>query len=139
MGRTAPSRIGFEKLADVPRSRQWSGFCFAVSDDRGDDQVGIVEGSATGVRKHVAEFASFMDRARRFGRAVTADAAGKGKLLEELPQSLGVFALVGINLRVGSLQVDRTENARSAMPRSGQKDHIEVVFLNQPVQVNVSK
>ena len=128
-----------QKFVDVPGSGQRSGFGLAVADDGRDDQVGIVEGRAAGVRQHVAEFAAFMNRARRFGSAVTADAARKGKLLEELPQSAHIFALVGVDLRVGALQIDRAEHAGSTMPRPGNKDHVEVVLLDQPVQMSVDK
>ena len=90
-----------QELVDVPGSRQRAGFRFAVAHDGGDDQVGIIKGGAAGVRQHVAEFAALMDRARRLGRAVAADAAGKGELLEELAQPVFVLALVRIDLRVG--------------------------------------
>ena len=45
---------------------------------------GIVERGAEGVRDAVAELAALVDRARRLRRAVAADAAGEGELLEEL-------------------------------------------------------
>ena len=128
-----------QELVDVPGSCQRARFRFAVADHRRDDQVGIVERSAAGVRKHIAEFAAFVDRAWRFGSAVAADAAGKGELLEELAQACLVFALVGVDLGVGALQVDRAQNAGSAVAGSGEKDHVQVVLLDQPVEVNVGK
>ena len=88
------------------------GFRFPVADYRRDDQVGIIERGAAGVRKHIAEFAAFMNRARRFRSAVTADAARERELLEELPQSGCIFALVGVDLGVGALQVDRRRERR---------------------------
>ena len=64
---------------------------------------------------------------------------GKENCLKNSCSPSVVFALVGIDLGVCSLEVDRAENAGSAVPRSGEKDHVQVVFLDQPVEVNVGK
>jgi hypothetical protein len=124
----------------VPGGRQRAGFRFAIAHHRGDDQVGIVERRAAGVREHVAQFAAFVDGARRFRRAVAADAAGKRELLEELahPGSL-VLALVRIDLRVRAFQVARRQHARRAVSGAGHEDHVEIVFLDQPVQMDVGE
>src|SRR6476619_1939153 len=74
---------GIEKLVDVPGSSQWTSFSFAITDHCRDDQVGIIERSAARVRQNITQLASFVDRAWRFGSAVTADATGKRKLLEK--------------------------------------------------------
>src|ERR1700733_9842459 len=79
----------------------------------------------------VAKFSAFMDRPRRFGSAMTPDASRKRKLPEEFPQPLRILAFFRIHLRVGSFEVGRTENARSAMARARQKDHVQVVFLDE--------
>jgi hypothetical protein len=70
---------------------------------------------------------------------MTANAAGEGELFKELPQALFVFALVGVNLGISSLQIYWTKHTRGAMPRSGEEDHVEVVLLDQAVQVSVDK
>ena len=69
----------------------------------------------------VAQFAAFVDRAGRFRRAVAADAAGEGELLEELAQAVFVFALVGIDLGVGAFEiaVGRARRARRGRGRRG--------------------
>src|ERR1700752_1607543 len=91
------------------------------------------------MRQHIAELSAFVNRSRRLRRTVTPDAAGKGKLPEELPQPLDVLALFRIDLGVGSFEVSWTENARRAMPRTGQEDHVEIVLLDEPAQVNIYK
>ena len=45
---------------------------------------GLSKRSSAGMRKHVPQFASFVDRTGSLRRAVTADAAGKRELFEEL-------------------------------------------------------
>src|SRR6266436_4767064 len=96
---------GIQKLVGVEGGGQRSGLRFAVSHDNGDDEVGIVEGSAEPVRQAIAEFAAFMDGAGRVGRAMTADASWKGELFEEFLESGFGLALIGINFRVSSLQI----------------------------------
>jgi len=70
---------------------------------------------------------------------VAADVAREGKLLEEALHPFIVFALVGIDLAVGTLQVNRTENARSPVARTGHEDHVQVVLFDQPIAVNVGE
>jgi hypothetical protein len=63
----------------------------------------------------------------------------KRELLKEFAKALKVLALVGINLRVGPFQIRWTQNARRAMSRAGKKDHVQIVFLDQPIQMDVDK
>ena len=58
-----------EELVRVPAVGERAGLGLAVADHAGDDQVGIVEGRAVGVRQRVAELAAFVDRAGRLGAA----------------------------------------------------------------------
>src|SRR5215831_8497072 len=130
---------GVQELADVPGGRQRTSFRLPISDYRRHDQAGIVEGSAAGMREDIPELASLMDRARRFRSTVTADAARKRELLEELLQPGRILALLGVNLGVGTLQVHRAQDTWSTVPRTSQEDHVQVVFFDQSVQVNVNK
>ncbi len=96
---------GVQKFADVPRSGQRSSFGLSIPDDRGDDQVRVVERRTAGMREHVAQFASFVDRTGSLRRAVTSDTAREGELFEELAQAEFILALFGINFGVGSLEI----------------------------------
>ncbi len=53
-----------EELVAVPAGGQRAGLGLAVADDAGDDQVGIVERGAEGVRERVTELAAFVDASR---------------------------------------------------------------------------
>ena len=128
-----------EKLVDVPRRRQRSGLRFAIAHDGSDDQLRIVEGRAAGVRQNVSQLAAFVDRSRRLGRAVAANAAGEGELLEELAQAFVVLALLRIDLGVRSFEVPRAEHAGRAVSGAGEEDHVEVVLLDEPVEVDVDE
>src|SRR5579872_4391325 len=68
---------------------------------------------------------------------MAAYATGKRKLLEEFAQAFGVLAHLGIDFGVSSFQVCWTEDAGSAMAGAGEKNHVEIEFLDEPAQVNV--
>src|SRR5271157_561133 len=123
----------------MPGSRQRPGLRLAISNDSSNDQLGIVESGATRVGQHIPKFTALMNRAWRFGSAVAPDASGKRKLLEELAQPFEVLTLVGIHVRVRSFEITGAQNAGCTVSRAGKKDHIEVVFLDQPVEVNIDK
>src|SRR3974377_2166452 len=80
-----------------------------------------------------------MDRPRGFGGAVAADAAGKGELLEERTHPFYILALVRINLRIGTLQIDRRQHTRRAMAGASQEDRVEVVLVDQAIEMNVDE
>ena len=79
-----------EKLVRMPGGRQRPRLGLAVADDTGDDEIGIVERRAEGMRQGIAQLAALVDRARDIGRAVARDAAGKGELLEQALHARGV-------------------------------------------------
>src|SRR5271156_5621550 len=149
MGKTAPSRAGFKNLlmchevasgpvSDSPsRGSERSGFRFAITHRRGNDQLWIVESGATGVGEHIAELSAFMNRSWRFRSAVAADSAGERELLEELAQAVNVLAFLGINLRICPLQIRWTQDPRRAVTRAGEKNHVEIVLFDQPIQMNI--
>src|SRR5262249_27015036 len=128
-----------KKFIDVPGSCQGSRFCFAVTDYGGDNQVGIVKCGAAGMRENISKLSSFMNRTGSFRGAVTTNAPRKRELLEKLAHALLVFAFVGIDLGIGTFQVDWTENARGAMSRAGKVDHVQVILLDQPIEVDVDE
>ena len=68
---------GVEEFVGVPGGGERAGFGFAVADDAGDDQIGIVEYGAEGVADGISEFAAFVDRAGTFGGDVAGNSAGE--------------------------------------------------------------
>jgi hypothetical protein len=75
----------------MPRGRQWSGLCLAISNNDAHNEVGIVERGAKGVRDAVSQFASLMNRPGNLGRAMTPKLARKRKSAEELQQTCFKF------------------------------------------------
>ena len=52
----------------MPARGQRSGLRLAVTDGTSHDQFGVVKGRSVGMAQCVAQFAAFVDRARRLGR-----------------------------------------------------------------------
>ena len=127
---------GIEELVRMPRGRERPGLGLAVTHDAGDDQIGIVERHAVGMRETVAKLAAFVDRAWRFWRDVAADVAREGELLEELLHPFRVLALVRIDFGVRPFEIRRPQHARRPVARSGHENHVEVVLDDHSVQVH---
>src|SRR5262249_12896343 len=94
--RPVPRRI--EEFVGMPARRQRSSFRFAVADDAGNDQIGVVERRSVGVRDGIAELAAFVYRTWRLRRRVARDAAGERELGEQALHALFVARNVRINL-----------------------------------------
>src|SRR6185436_9858322 len=71
-----------EKLVRMPARREWAGLRLTITDDCGDDEIGIVVGRAERVAERITKFAAFMYGTWCFRRDVTGNAARKGELFE---------------------------------------------------------
>src|ERR1700730_10434752 len=80
-----------------------------------------------------------MDGAGRFRSTVAADTARERKLPEKLLQSNDVFALVGIDLGIASVQIYRSEYTRCAMAGTGYVNHVQIIFFDNAVQLRPHK
>lgn len=123
----------------MPTGRQRPGFGLAVSDNATGQQIRIVEDRPVRVRDGVPQFSAFVDRARSLRGGVAWDSSGERELLKEFPHSVFVLLNVGIELSVGALEIGIGDDSRSAMAWSSDVDHVQTVFLNDPVEMNVDE
>src|SRR5229473_2623278 len=72
-------------------------------------------------------------------RSGLSKAAPKGELREEAFQAGLVRRNVGIDLAVRSLQVSIGDYPRSAVAGAGDVDHVQIMFFDDPVQMNVNE
>ena len=91
------------------------------------------------MRDGIAEFATFVYRARRLGSDMAWDAARERELREQPLHPLFIGRDVRVYLAVGSLEIGVRDQARPAMPGAGDVDHVEVVLLDQPIEVDIDE
>jgi hypothetical protein len=132
-------RHRIEKLIGMPGSRHWTGLSLAIPNNAGDDEVWIVERRTICVRERVAEFATFMDRARSLRRRMARDTAWKTELLKQALHADRVGRNKRINFGIGSLKPDISNEARPAMARSRNIDHIEIARFDHAIEVDVDE
>ena len=66
---------------------------------------------------------------------MAADVTWEGKHLEELAQPFRIRRFVGVALAVAAVDVDRTPGSWRTVAWSGHVDHVQVVFVDQPIGV----
>ena len=135
-GQYSPIDDGIEEFVDVPGGSKRTRFGLPISHTGQSNQIGIIEGSAAGVGKHVTKFPSLMDGARGFRGAVGTDVAGEGELFHEPTQAIGVLRFIGIDLAVGAIQVGWSKDSRGPVARPREVDHVEVVVPDNPIGVS---
>ena len=128
-----------QELVGLPRSRQRAGLSFTVAHGAGHDQVGVIEGGTKGMSDGVTQLAALVDGTRSLGCNVGGNAAGEGELFEQFLHALFVTADVGVDLRIGAVQIGVGHKEVAAMTRTGDQHHILIVLLDDAVQVDIHK
>ncbi len=128
-----------EELVGLPCGRERAGFRFAVAHDARDHEVRIVERGPKGVAERVPKLAAFVDRTGRGGGNMTGDSARERELLEQLLQAGLVLGNVGVDLAPGAFEVDIAHDRRTAVTRTGDVEHVQVVFLDDAIQMDVDE
>ena len=123
----------------MPTGGERAGFGLAVADDAGNDQIRIVEGGAIGVNQRITQFAAFMNRAGRFRRHMAGNSVRPGELAEQPLQSAAVALDRRISLGIRPFQIGMRHDARTAMARTDDVDHVEIIVLDQPVQMDIEE
>ncbi len=124
-----------EEPAGVPGSGQRPGLRLAVADHAGDDEAGVVEGGAMGMRERVAEFAALVDRSWSLRRYVARHPAGKRELAEQLPHAGRVPRHTRVNLAVTALQPAVGQRGGPAVAWPDDVHHRLIVNQDRAVQV----
>ena len=89
--------------------------------------------------QRITEFAAFMDRAGRLRRDVARNSVGPGKLAKQPLQSVAAAFDRRIVLGVRTFQVAVRHDARTAVARTDDVDHVQIVVFDQPVQMDVEE
>jgi hypothetical protein len=91
------------------------------------------------VTQRVAELAAFVDAARRLRRDVAGDAARKRELPEQDLQAGFVARDRRVNLGVSAFEVGVGHQRRSAVARTRDVNHLDVVLGDHAVQMGVDE
>ena len=130
---------GIEKLVGVPRGRKRRRFRFAIANDAGDNQIGVVEHGPERMTERVSQFAAFVNGARRGGGNVAGNAAGKRELLEQQFHTGFVLRDIGVDVAPGAFQIDIAHDRSPAVAGSRDVKHVQIVFLDDPVQMHIDE
>src|SRR5699024_10463993 len=86
-----------------------------------------------------AELATLVDRPRCLDADMARYPAGGRELPEELAHAAGVRRHIRVDLGVGPLQVDGGDQRRTAVPRTGQVDHLGLALADEPVEMDIDE
>ena len=70
---------------------------------------------------------------------MTANSTRERKLFEETLHPSQVLTLVRVNLGIGSLEIRIGKNSRRTVAWSGDENRIQVIFINQPIEVDIGE
>ena len=123
----------------MPGRGERSSFGFSIAYHAGHNETGIVEGRSIRMRDGIAQFSSFVDGPRGLGRDVAWNPTGERKLFEQFLHPLYIPRDVRIDLAIGPFQIGVGDKAGTAVTRTGDVDHVQVVFLDDAIEVHVNK
>src|SRR5665213_798471 len=89
--------------------------------------------------ERIAELSTFMNRSGRRGCDMAGNASGKGELLEQLFETRFVLRDIGVNFTPGAFQIDVAHDCRTAMSGTGDIEHVEIIFLDDPVEMHIDE
>src|SRR5450432_653678 len=93
-----------EKFIGVPGRGQRTGFCFAVTDHAGHNQIRIIKNGAKRMAERIPELPTLVNRSRTLRRRMTRNASGKRKLTEKFTESFLILTDIWVDLAVGAFQ-----------------------------------
>src|SRR6266487_487732 len=112
---------------------------FAITDDAGHDQVGIVHGSSKGGRQGVTQFPALVNSSWNTRIEVAGESTWPGKAPHKFFNPGPVKRQVWIVIVERAFQVEICEVCRCAMPWSRNQKHIDVIALYEVVKVRVDQ
>ena len=89
--------------------------------------------------QRIAEFTALMDRSRCRRGDVAGDATWKGELGEQLLHTGFVLCDTRVDVAPAAFEVGVGDQGRSAVPRTGDVEHVKIELLDDPVQVYIDE
>ena len=130
---------GIQKLVGMPGSSKGTCLRLPVAYYGNGNQIRIIQNSSKGMSDRISQFTALINGTRRLRRTVAGNAAGEGELLEHLFHSLFILADIWVYFTVGTLQIGVSDLEVSAVSRSGNIDHIQIIALDCTVTMGPDK
>ena len=128
-----------QELVGMPCSCKRTGLSLAVADDHGSDQIRVIKGSAERMRDGITKLTALVDGTGRLRCHVAGDTAGEGELLIQSLQSFDILRNVGIYFAVSTLKVRVCHKEISAVARSGDQDHVQIILIDRTIHVRIDE
>src|SRR5262249_43386582 len=132
-------RQRIQELVGMPGRSQRTRLGLAIADNTGYCEARIVEHSTKGMTKGISQFPALVDRTRTFGRDMAGNSSGEGKLFEQALQPAFVSADMRIDLRIRPLEISIGHQCRTAMARSADIYHIEIILPDDAVEMDIDE
>src|SRR5262245_42954857 len=138
-GKDCSILCGIEKLVGMPAGREWPRFALPIANHAASDQVGIIEDCAICMDQRIAQFSAFVNRAGSLGGGMTGYPARKCEVFEEASQAFFTLFNVRKEFCIGALQIGIGDHARPAVSGSTNINHIQVIFFNRSIAMNIDE
>ena len=122
-----------------PTSHQWSSFPFTITNYCRSNDIWIIQYSSSSVWKCVTKFSTFVDRSWCFRRRVWSNSSREWEDLTQVFETFFILRNTWIQFSVWTIQVWIRYHYLPTMTWSFNVEHIQVVFIDGPVQVSIDK
>ena len=130
---------GVEEFVGMPRCSKRPGFCFAIANYAGNDEIGVIKSCAIGMGKCITKLSAFMDGARSFGRNMAWYTPWERELFEETHHAFFVSADGGVDFGIGAIKPSVGDEGRSAMAWPGDIKNTKAVLADHAVEVSINQ
>ncbi len=108
----------------MPGGGRRPGLGFAVADDAGHEQIGVVQRGAEGRAQRVAQFAPLVDRAGNRRAEVAGKPTRPGEGAHEALETVSAVIVLGVELAERPLQVEVGQVGGGAVAGTGDQEHV---------------
>ena len=130
---------GIEKVDRLPASFERASLRFAVANNAGDYQIGIVERRAESVNQRVAKFAALVHRVRDVRTAMAGHAARRRELAEHKPQAVFIAGDLRMDLGIGAFEIRTGIKRRATMSGTGNVNDVGIMLFDEAIQMDVDE
>src|SRR6266699_3343783 len=123
----------------MPGGSGRSSLRFAITDDAGHNQVGIIHGSSKGGCQGIAQLPSLVNSSWNTWIEMAWKSAGPGKAAHKVFNSSAIERQLWIEFMQGAFYIQVCQIRGSTMPRSRDQKHIDVVALDEMVEVSIDQ